>query len=103
MQNNIIGAFLKLEQLLTTNDAYTKDDIVIAGLPSADQLSLLINASALSEGQVAPAASSVKKVSVSSMCSEGIVEEESSALGQENVSPIAQQKEETTVDIPKPT
>lgn len=49
LQNNIIGTFLKLEQLVTTNGAYTKDDLVIAGIPSPDQVALLINASSLTE------------------------------------------------------
>lgn len=67
-QNNIIGTFLKLEQLLTTNDAYTKDDFTIAAIPSADQVALLINASALGEpSSTQSTTEKAKKVSVSSM------------------------------------
>lgn len=80
LQNNIIGTFLKLEQLLTTNDAFNKDDFIIAAIPSADQVSLLINASALNETSAAAVSSSSglnkqKKVSVSSIESDKIVEE----------------------------
>lgn len=48
IRNNIIGAFVRLEQLLTTS-AYGVDDLVIAGCPSADQISVLLSASVLTE------------------------------------------------------
>lgn len=50
-QNNIINAFVKLEQLLVTN-CYNKDDLTICGCPSADQVSVLIsNASLMADSQ----------------------------------------------------
>lgn len=49
IRNNIIGAFVKLEQILTTN-GYTSDDLIIASCPSADQISVLLSsASVLAE------------------------------------------------------
>lgn len=94
LQNNIIGAFLKLEQLLTTNDAYTQDDFTIAAIPSADHVSLLINASALSESTAANSSNNnakLKKVSVSSVGSDRIVEEPPQ---QGEVAPKEDEKEE---------
>lgn len=58
---------------MTTNEAYTRDDFVIAAIPSAEQVSLLINASALVEGT--GAGGQLKKVSVSSMESDTIADE----------------------------
>lgn len=48
IRNNIIGCFVRLEQLMTTN-AYSADDLVIAGCPSADQISVLLSASVLTD------------------------------------------------------
>lgn len=48
IRNNIIGAFVRLEQLLATS-AYSADDLVIAGCPSADQISVLLSASVLTD------------------------------------------------------
>lgn len=48
IRNNVIGAFVRLEQTLTTN-AYNADDLVIAGCPSADQISVLLSASVLTD------------------------------------------------------
>lgn len=42
IRNNIISAFVKLEQILTTN-GYTNDDLVITSCPSADQISVLLS------------------------------------------------------------
>lgn len=73
-QNNIIGSFLKLEQLIITNTAFANEDFVIAAIPSADQLSLLINASS-GLLEISSANSRQKKASVASIESEKIVEE----------------------------
>ncbi|XP_058130062.1 conserved oligomeric Golgi complex subunit 3 isoform X1 [Anopheles ziemanni] len=42
IRNNIIGAFVKLEQILLLN-AYTKDDLTIVSCPSAEQISVLLS------------------------------------------------------------
>uniref|UniRef100_A0A182PBZ5 Conserved oligomeric Golgi complex subunit 3 n=1 Tax=Anopheles epiroticus TaxID=199890 RepID=A0A182PBZ5_9DIPT len=42
IRNNIIGAFVKLEQILMLN-AYTKDDLTIVSCPSAEQISVLLS------------------------------------------------------------
>lgn len=42
IRNNIISAFVKLEQILTTN-GYSNDDLVITSCPSADQISVLLS------------------------------------------------------------
>lgn len=45
-QNNIIGTFMRLEQLLTTN-GYTKDDLIIISNPTSDQVAVLISSASL--------------------------------------------------------
>ncbi|XP_035776832.1 conserved oligomeric Golgi complex subunit 3-like isoform X2 [Anopheles albimanus] len=47
IRNNIIGAFVKLEQILMLN-AYTKDDLTIVSCPSAEQISVLLSSVNLS-------------------------------------------------------
>uniref|UniRef100_A0A182JGB0 Conserved oligomeric Golgi complex subunit 3 n=1 Tax=Anopheles atroparvus TaxID=41427 RepID=A0A182JGB0_ANOAO len=42
IRNNIIGAFVKLEQILLLN-AYTKDDLTIVSCPSGEQVSVLLS------------------------------------------------------------
>lgn len=42
IRNNCISAFVKLEQLLTTN-GYTKDDMIITSCPTPDQISILLS------------------------------------------------------------
>lgn len=42
IRNNMICAFVKLEQILTTN-GYSNDDLVIASCPTADQISVLLS------------------------------------------------------------
>ncbi|XP_058058954.1 conserved oligomeric Golgi complex subunit 3 isoform X1 [Anopheles bellator] len=42
IRNSIIGAFMKLEQILTLN-AYTKDDLTIVSCPSVEQISVLLS------------------------------------------------------------
>lgn len=67
IRNNIIGAFVKLEQILTTN-AFTTDDLTIASCPSADQISVLLSASVLTDAPESNSSSqSSRKVSASSM------------------------------------
>lgn len=51
IRNNVLGAFVKLEQILMSN-CYTKDDLTICGCPSADQVSVLLsNASLVADSQ----------------------------------------------------
>ncbi|XP_053694577.1 conserved oligomeric Golgi complex subunit 3 isoform X2 [Sabethes cyaneus] len=74
IRNNIIGSFVKLEQLLVTN-AYSKDDLTIVSCPSAEQISVLlssVNLSGLGENATRPFESSAqRKVSSSSHSSAG--------------------------------
>lgn len=46
IRNNIIGAFVKLEQTLTTN-GYSSDDLIITSCPTADQISLLLSSASV--------------------------------------------------------
>lgn len=46
IRNNIIGAFVKLEQTLTTN-GYSNDDLIITSCPTADQISLLLSSASV--------------------------------------------------------
>lgn len=72
-QNNIIGSFMRLEQLLVTN-GYTREDLIIVSLPTADQISVIISSASLlaesnqderkmSEGRKISTSSIDKKVS----------------------------------------
>ncbi|XP_053667552.1 conserved oligomeric Golgi complex subunit 3 [Anopheles marshallii] len=63
IRNNIIGAFVKLEQILMLN-AYTKDDLTIVSCPSAEQISVLLSSVNLAGGSLAeqPVASFGSKV-----------------------------------------
>lgn len=45
-QNNIIGSFVRLEQLLMTN-GYSKEDLIIVSVPTADQVSVMISSASL--------------------------------------------------------
>uniref|UniRef100_A0A182RWW8 Conserved oligomeric Golgi complex subunit 3 n=1 Tax=Anopheles funestus TaxID=62324 RepID=A0A182RWW8_ANOFN len=73
IRNNIIGSFVKLEQILMLN-AYTKDDLTIVSCPSAEQISVLLSSVNLAGGTMAeqPVASfgskvqPVRKISTSS-------------------------------------
>uniref|UniRef100_A0A182N6H8 Conserved oligomeric Golgi complex subunit 3 n=1 Tax=Anopheles dirus TaxID=7168 RepID=A0A182N6H8_9DIPT len=49
IRNNIIGSFVKLEQILILN-AYTKDDLTIVSCPSAEQISVLLSSVNLAGG-----------------------------------------------------
>lgn len=46
IRNNLISAFVKLEQLLTTN-GYSSDDLIIASCPTADQISVLLSSASI--------------------------------------------------------
>lgn len=66
IRNNVISAFVRLEQMLSTN-GYTNDDLTIAGCPTADQISILLsNASLVSDKEN----QSERKTSTSSVESE---------------------------------
>lgn len=46
LQNNIIGSIVRLEQLLVTN-GYSKEDLIIVSVPTADQVSVMISSASL--------------------------------------------------------
>lgn len=46
IRNNIIGSFMKLEQILVTN-GYSKEDLIIVSAPTADQISVMISSASL--------------------------------------------------------
>lgn len=46
IRNNIISAFVRLEQMLSTN-GYTNDDLIIASCPTPDQISILLSSASL--------------------------------------------------------
>ncbi|XP_055373812.1 conserved oligomeric Golgi complex subunit 3 [Condylostylus longicornis] len=46
IRNNIINAFVRLEQLLVAN-GYTKDDMVITSCPTPDQISILLSSASI--------------------------------------------------------
>lgn len=67
IRNNIIGSFVKLEQLLTTN-SYSKDDLTVVSCPSAEQISVLLSSVNLSGGIGGePFGGIQRKISASSM------------------------------------
>ena len=45
-QNNIIGSFVRLEQVLMTN-GYSKEDLTIVSVPTADQVSVMVSSASL--------------------------------------------------------
>lgn len=67
IRNNIISAFVKLEQILTTN-GYSNDDLVIASCPSADQISVLLSNASIAADNVQQQLQqiAVRKISASS-------------------------------------
>lgn len=75
LQNNIIGSFVKLEQILTTN-GYSKDDLIIVSCPSAEQVSVLISSASLNVEGIPPPTlhrqHSSRKTSISSVENEKI-------------------------------
>lgn len=70
IRNNIIGSFVKLEQLLTTN-SYSKDDLTIVSCPSAEQISVLLSSVNLSGSGCDPFGGIRRKISTSSMGGNG--------------------------------
>ncbi|XP_026472780.1 conserved oligomeric Golgi complex subunit 3-like [Ctenocephalides felis] len=46
IRNNVVGAFVKLEQNLN-NGGYTSDEIIIAGCPTPEQVSVLLSSASL--------------------------------------------------------
>ncbi|XP_055691770.1 conserved oligomeric Golgi complex subunit 3 [Lutzomyia longipalpis] len=75
IRNNIIAAFVKLEQFISTTGKFSKEDLAIAACPSADQISVLLSASVLAEGAVAQGAPPSRKSTLSSVENEKIQEE----------------------------
>lgn len=53
IRNNIIAAFVKLEQILSTN-GYTYDDLIIASCPTADQISVLLSSASVMASENRP-------------------------------------------------
>lgn len=72
IRNNCIGAFVRLEQMLTTN-GYTRDDMTITGCPTADQISILLSNASLAAEESKTVAS--RKTSTSSVGRENVVQE----------------------------
>ncbi|XP_065079066.1 conserved oligomeric Golgi complex subunit 3 isoform X2 [Ochlerotatus camptorhynchus] len=70
IRNNIIGSFVKLEQLLTTN-SYSKDDLTIVSCPSAEQISVLLSSVNLSGTGCDPFGGIQRKISASSIGGNG--------------------------------
>ncbi|XP_038114767.1 conserved oligomeric Golgi complex subunit 3 isoform X1 [Culex quinquefasciatus] len=68
IRNNVLGSFVKLEQLLATN-SYSRDDLTIVSCPSAEQVSVLL--SSVNLGQEGVASAPQRKISTSSMGSGG--------------------------------
>uniref|UniRef100_T1GGA6 Uncharacterized protein n=1 Tax=Megaselia scalaris TaxID=36166 RepID=T1GGA6_MEGSC len=60
IRNNIIGAFSKLEQILTSN-GYTNDDMIMTSCPSAEQVSILLSSASIL------ATENARKISTSSI------------------------------------
>lgn len=77
IRNNCISAFVKLEQLLTTN-GYTKDDMIITSCPTADQISILLSNASLVGDECKQ--ETIRKTSTSSNACENV---ESSAKNAE--------------------
>lgn len=72
IRNNCIGAFVRLEQMLTTN-GYTKDDMIITGCPTADQISVLLSNASLAAEENKQSIS--RKTSTSSMGRETVTQD----------------------------
>ncbi|XP_070507718.1 conserved oligomeric Golgi complex subunit 3 [Chironomus tepperi] len=69
IRNNIIGSFMRLEQLLVTN-SYSKEDLIIVSLPTSDQVSVIISNASLvadSNQEVERKPSEGRKISTSSI------------------------------------
>lgn len=67
IRNNVINAFERLKQLLMTN-GYSKEDMIIVSIPTADQVSVMISsASLLAESNYYQENTVSRKVSTSSI------------------------------------
>lgn len=96
LQNNIIQAFVKLEQLLTTN-GYSADDMIITSCPSAEQVSILLSsASILAAEGVASFAAAARKISTSSS-----VEGAATARKLSTISNKAEQAQAVVIEEPE--
>lgn len=72
IRNNIIGAFVKLEQTLATN-GYSNDDLIITSCPTADQISLLLSsASVMADNSLPLSQQNARRISSSSMENEKV-------------------------------
>lgn len=73
IRNNIIGAFVKLEQTLTTN-GYSNDDLIITSCPTADQISLLLSSASVmvDSNYLINSSQSQRRISSSSMENEKV-------------------------------
>lgn len=69
IRNNIISAFVKLEQMLSTN-GYTNDDLIIASCPTPDQISILLSSASLVADSDNQSQDPFRKISTSSVESE---------------------------------
>ena len=69
IRNNIIGAFVKLEQILTTN-GYSSDDLIIASCPTADQISVLLSSASVMADAAAAGNPAFRKISTASSIAE---------------------------------
>lgn len=77
IRNNIIGAFVKLEQTLTTN-GYSNDDLIITSCPTADQISLLLSsASVMVDNNLPLSQQNTRRISSSSMENEKVARKSS--------------------------
>lgn len=68
IRNNIISAFVRLEQLLSAN-GYTKEDLIIASCPSPDQISILLSSASLASESSASMNEMTRKISTTSISS----------------------------------
>lgn len=64
IRNNIISAFVRLEQMLSTN-GYTNDDLIITSCPTPDQISILLSSASL-VGESNAAQEVARKISTAS-------------------------------------
>lgn len=65
IRNNIISAFVRLEQMLSTN-GYTNDDLIIASCPTPDQISILLSSASLVNESNQSAQEAARKISTAS-------------------------------------
>lgn len=65
IRNNIIGAFVRLEQMLSTN-GYSNDDLIIASCPTPDTISILLSSASLVAESNNSAQEALRKLSTAS-------------------------------------